>query len=151
MTNFGRKILQRCDFSDQSFTRCHNSIQHFHSVWVLEAIYTQRFTFRINTTTRREILKQNLHNDVPFSIKNLTHCLLWNEKFTSCQNFESKRLHCVSLWKGWVILNFESKVYKMSEFVSEYLQRVRFRNKTFKTCPTLDQVAHNVSDLESKT
>ena len=90
VTNFGRKILQRYGFLDQSFTRCQNSIQHFHSVWVLEPIYTQSFRFRINTTTRREILKQNLHNDVPFWIKNLTHCLLWNEKFTSCQNFESK-------------------------------------------------------------
>ena len=30
------------------------------------------------------------------------------------------------------------------------LQRVRFWNKSFKMCPTLDQVAQSVSDLESK-
>ena len=83
-------------FLDQSFTRCQNSIQHFHSVWVLEPIYSQRFRFRINTTTRLEILKQNLHNDVPFCIKNLTSLSgpewkiyivskLWIKKFTLCQ------------------------------------------------------------------
>ena len=68
----GEKFYNGMIFLDQSFTRCQKSIQHFPSVWVLEPIYTQSFRFRINTTTRREILKQNIHNDVPFWIKNLT-------------------------------------------------------------------------------
>ena len=91
----GEKFYNDLIFLDQSCTRCQNSIQHFHSVWILEPIYT-RFRFRINTTTRREILKQNLHNDVPFWIKSLTSLSgrewrnyivsnFWIKKFTLCQ------------------------------------------------------------------
>ena len=131
----GEKFCNGMGLLGQSFTRCQNSIQHFDSVWVLEPIYTQRFPFRINTTTRREILKQNLHNDVLFSIKNLTHCLLWNEKFTSCQNFESK-VYIVSAcgrdeWfyilnqKFMICQNSFQNIYNEWDFETKFSKRVR--------------------------
>ena len=55
---FWEKTFKTVWFFGPKLYKCQNSIQHFHSVWVLEPIYTQRFRFRINTTTRREIFKK---------------------------------------------------------------------------------------------
>ena len=151
MTNFGRKILQRYDFFGPKF----------YKVSQFDSTFSQCVSFGTNIYTTFYISDQYNYKTWDVKTKSSQRCSVLNKKFNTLSDLEwktyivskfwIKSLHCLSLWKGWVILNFESKVYKMSEFVSEYLQRVGFRNKIFKTCPTLDQVAHNVSDLESKT
>ena len=101
--------------------------------------------------TKCQIWNQKPHNDVKFWIKNLTTCQIWAPKFTINQVrvkvLETCQIFCQT-FKTCELSN--QNPHNVPGFITNCLQRERFRIKNSTTFRALKQLVYNVWVLESK-